>query len=132
MRLAEAGATVTRAEGLESGLAALAGRGAARTSSSSTARSAPRRPTASREAARAAGAPKSLVLFSPFERRAFGQTSLKGFDGWLVKPVRARSLYERLAAEFPAAPRAVPDASIAPGPRRRAAPSSPRTTTSTP
>ena len=73
----------------------------ARTSSLSTARSAPRRPIALAQAARAAGAPKSLVLFSPFERRAFGQTSLKGFDGWLVKPVRARSLYERLAAEFP-------------------------------
>ena len=51
------------------------------------------------QAARAAGAPHSLVLFSPFERRAFGQTSLAGFDGWLVKPVRARSLFERLAAE---------------------------------
>jgi CheY-like chemotaxis protein len=55
-------------------------------------------------AARAAGAPRSLVLFSPFERRAFGQTSLQGFDGWLVKPVRARSLFERLAGEFPAPP----------------------------
>ena len=41
--------------------------------------------------------PRSLVLFSPFERRAFGQTALKGFDGWLVKPVRARSLFERVA-----------------------------------
>ena len=54
-------------------------------------------------AARAAGAPQSLVLFSPFERRAFGETSLQGFDGWLVKPVRARSLFERLAEEFPSA-----------------------------
>jgi len=103
MRLAEAGATAARAEGLESGLAALAQ---------------PMRPdlvivdcalgpeatNQLGQAARAAGAPKSLVLFSPFERRAFGQTSLEGFDGWLVKPVRARSLYERLAAEFPAAP----------------------------
>ena len=42
------------------------------------------------------------MLFSPFERRAFGQNSLRGFDGWLVKPVRARSLFERLAGEFPA------------------------------
>ena len=41
------------------------------------------------------------MLFSPFERRAFGQNSLQGFDGWLVKPVRARSLFERLASEFP-------------------------------
>ncbi len=46
MRLAEAGATVARAEGLEPGCGA-AGAGTARTSSSSTARSAPRRPTAS-------------------------------------------------------------------------------------
>jgi signal transduction histidine kinase/CheY-like chemotaxis protein len=102
MRLVEAGATVVRAEGLESGLAALAR---------------PDRPdlvivdcalgpeatNRLAEAAKAAGAPRSLVLFSPFERRAFGQISLQGFDGWLVKPVRARSLYERLAAEFPPA-----------------------------
>lgn len=100
MRLAEAGATVARAEGLEPGLAAL---------------SRPERPdlvivdcalgpeatNRLAQAAKAAGAPRSLVLFSPFERRAFGQISLKGFDGWLVKPVRARSLFERLAAEFP-------------------------------
>jgi signal transduction histidine kinase/CheY-like chemotaxis protein len=98
-RLGEAGAAVARAEGLEDGLAAL---------------SAGPRPDlviidcalgveATNRlalAARAAGAPKSLVLFSPFERRAFGQTSLQGFDGWLVKPVRARSLFDRLASEF--------------------------------
>ena len=47
-------------------------------------------------------APRSLVLFSPFERRAFGQTSLQGFDGWLVKPVRVGSLFERLARQSPA------------------------------
>jgi signal transduction histidine kinase/CheY-like chemotaxis protein len=48
------------------------------------------------EAARAAGVAQSLVLFSPFERRAFGQSSLKGYDGWLVKPVRSGSLIARL------------------------------------
>src|SRR5271165_7569761 len=111
MRLAEAGATAARAEGLESGLAALAQ---------------PMRPdlvivdcalgpeatNQLGQAARAAGAPKSLVLFSPFERRAFGQTSLEGFDGWLVKPVRARSLFERAAWDPPPAaassPRSAP------------------------
>jgi signal transduction histidine kinase/CheY-like chemotaxis protein len=66
------------------------------------------------EAARAAGAAKSLVLFSPFERRAFGQNALGGFDGWLVKPVRAKSLFERLASDFsveaPARPAAKPRA----------------------
>lgn len=118
MRLIEAGATVARAQGLESGLAALArsdrpdlvivdcALGAEATNRLA-------------EAARAAGAPRSLVLFSPFERRAFGEISLKGFDGWLVKPVRARSLYERLTAEFPGASRLAPQNSDA-RPTRRA------------
>ena len=119
MRLAEAGATAARAEGLESGLAALSG---------------PARPdlvivdcalgpeatNRLAQAARAAGAPRSLVLFSPFERRAFGQTSLKGFDGWLVKPVRARSLYERLAAEFPHPPQPAQPVEAPIPPARRA------------
>jgi CheY-like chemotaxis protein len=60
------------------------------------------------QAARKAGARRSLVLFSPFERRAFGQTALKGFDGWLVKPVRARSLFERVAWDVEPAARPVP------------------------
>jgi signal transduction histidine kinase/CheY-like chemotaxis protein len=47
-------------------------------------------------AARAAGAAKSLVLFSPFERRAFGEAIAQDFDGWLVKPVRLESLSARL------------------------------------
>jgi CheY-like chemotaxis protein len=107
--LKEAGAAVSRAEGLEEGLQALrlgpqpdvvivdCALGVEATNRLAI-------------AARAAGAPKSLVLFSPFERRAFGQNSLQGFDGWLVKPVRARSLFERLADEFPtaAAPAAQP------------------------
>jgi signal transduction histidine kinase/CheY-like chemotaxis protein len=108
-RLIEAGASVARAEGLEDGLAALE-RGPrpdlvivdCALGVEATNRLA--------RAARAAGAPKSLVLFSPFERRAFGQTSLSGFDGWLVKPVRARSLYDRLASEFAPAPVAGPPA----------------------
>jgi signal transduction histidine kinase/CheY-like chemotaxis protein len=106
-RLAEAGAEIARAEGLEKGLAAL-GAGPApevvivdcALGIDATNRLA--------LAARAVGASKSLVLFSPFERRAFGQTALQGFDGWLVKPVRARSLFERLADEFPSGARAVP------------------------
>ena len=99
-RLAEAGVAVTRADGLESGLEALRQPGRpdlvvvdCALGAEATNRLA--------EAARAAGAPRSLVLFSPFERSAFGETALQGFDGWLVKPVRARSLFERLAAEFP-------------------------------
>ena len=94
-RLAEAGAEITRAEGLGQGLAALAAGPApdlvivdCALGVEATNRLA--------IAARAAGAPKSLVLFSPFERRAFGQNSLHGFDGWLVKPcapVRCSSVW---------------------------------------
>jgi signal transduction histidine kinase/CheY-like chemotaxis protein len=110
-RLREAGVAVDRAEGLEEGLKALrfarqpdvvivdCALGVEATNRLAI-------------AARAAGAPKNLVLFSPFERRAFGQTSLQGFDGWLVKPVRARSLFERLAGEFP--PHAAPAAPAPP------------------
>ena len=92
MRLAEAGASVTRAEGLDEGLAALARAERPPDVVIVDCALGPDATNRLAEAARAAGAPKSLVLFSPFERRAFGQTALKGFDGWLVKPVRARSL----------------------------------------
>jgi PAS domain S-box-containing protein len=48
-------------------------------------------------AARKAGIGNCLVVLSPFERRQFGSPLASGFSGFLVKPVRARSLYERLA-----------------------------------
>jgi CheY-like chemotaxis protein len=106
-RLQEAGVSVARARGLDLGLEALRG---------------PQKPDVVivdcalgpeatnrlAQAAREAGARRSLVLFSPFERRAFGQTALKGFDGWLVKPVRARSLIERVAWDFEPAARPAP------------------------
>lgn len=44
----------------------------------------------------------SLVLLSPFDRREFGAPGAAGFDSYLIKPVRARSLFDRLLA--PAAP----------------------------
>ena len=44
------------------------------------------------DSARAAGVRRTLLLFSPYERRAAGQGVLGGFDGWLVKPVRRRTL----------------------------------------
>ena len=70
-------------------------------------------------AAREAGVARSLVLFSPFERRAFGQSSLKGYDGWLVKPVRSGSLIARLVGGRDGAPDAaqVDDRATAPAPR---------------
>ncbi len=99
-RLTEAGACVQRAEGLESGLAALSGPVGPDLVIVDCALGAEATNRLAR-AARAAGTLRSLVLFSPFERRAFGQTSLQGFDGWLVKPVRVGSLFARLARQFP-------------------------------
>ena len=55
--------------------------------------------------ARKSGARSNLVLFSPFERRAFGEALLKDCDGWLVKPVRLKSLHGRLVSrEAPLSP----------------------------
>jgi signal transduction histidine kinase/CheY-like chemotaxis protein len=52
-------------------------------------------------AGRLAEVGRALLLFSPMERRAFGETALRRFDGWLVKPARAASLVERLSAAPP-------------------------------
>ena len=47
--------------------------------------------------ARAAGVDRLFLLFSPLERRAFGEAALRDFDGWLVKPVRASTALARLS-----------------------------------
>ncbi|MDP3255167.1 MAG: ATP-binding protein [Bosea sp. (in: a-proteobacteria)] len=49
------------------------------------------------QAARLAGVRESLIMLSPLERRQFGSPREAGFTGFLVKPVRARSLYQRLS-----------------------------------
>ncbi len=54
--------------------------------------------------ARADGARRLYLLFSPLERRAFGQAALRDVDGWLVKPVRKASLLARLSHVEPHAP----------------------------
>lgn len=59
------------------------------------------------QAARAARAMRVFLLFSPLERRAFGDAALRHFDGWLVKPVRAASLIARLSPRAPDAPKAL-------------------------
>ncbi|MGU3536274.1 ATP-binding protein [Methylobacterium sp. A54F] len=48
--------------------------------------------------ARRCGVRCSLVLLSPFDRREFGAPGAAGFDSYLIKPVRARSLFDRLLA----------------------------------
>ena len=68
------------------------------------------------EEARRAGIPRKLILLSPFDRREFGSPAAAGFDGYLLKPVRAHSLFQQLAP--------VPGATGSPqaaGPARRAA-----------
>lgn len=54
--------------------------------------------------ARAGGARQVFLLFSPLERRAFGEAALREVDGWLVKPVRKSSLLARLSQSRPGAP----------------------------
>ena len=49
------------------------------------------------EEARRAGIPRKLILLSPFDRREFGSPAAAGFDGYLLKPVRAHSLFQQLA-----------------------------------
>ena len=56
------------------------------------------------EAARAAQARRLFLLFSPLERRAFGEAALRDFDGWLVKPVRAGTLIAQLSPQDAGAP----------------------------
>ncbi|MCJ2032648.1 ATP-binding protein [Methylobacterium sp. J-068] len=51
--------------------------------------------------ARRSGVRCSLVLLSPFDRREFGSPGAAGFDSYLIKPVRARSLFDRLLAPAP-------------------------------
>ena len=118
-RLTEAGAAVARADGLESGLAALSGTERPDLVIVDCALGAETTNCLAR-AARAASAARSLVLFSPYERRAFGQTSLQGFDGWLVKPVRVSSLFERLANPLPRRRSAKPPPSPLSAPGRKA------------
>ncbi len=48
--------------------------------------------------ARRAYVGRLFLLFSPLERRAFGEAALRDFDGWLVKPVRAATALARLIA----------------------------------
>ena len=49
--------------------------------------------------ARAAGVARRIIILSPFERRSFGAPAAAGFDGFLVKPVRGRSLLAQLRGD---------------------------------
>jgi signal transduction histidine kinase/CheY-like chemotaxis protein len=49
--------------------------------------------------ARARGVPRCLVMLSPHERRLCGPPVEAGFNGYLIKPMRARSLLARFEPE---------------------------------
>ena len=66
-------------------------------SSSSTARFGEEVVRSVAEEARRAGIARKLILLSPFDRREFGSPAAAGFDGYLLKPVRAHSLFQQLA-----------------------------------
>ena len=101
--LRERGAEPTRETDVEAALAHLAGHPAdVLVADAALGEPALRRLSA---AAEAAGLARRIVLLSPFERRDFGSPHIAGFDAFLMKPVRARSLLERVAGEHSATPR---------------------------
>ncbi|MCJ2127323.1 ATP-binding protein [Methylobacterium sp. E-045] len=65
--------------------------------------------------ARRRGVRCSLILLSPFDRREFGAPGAAGFDSYLIKPVRARSLFDRLLAPTSSVETPGPAAKPAPG-----------------
>jgi CheY-like chemotaxis protein len=71
------------------------------------------------EAARC-GVRCSLILLSPFDRREFGAPNAAGFDSYLIKPVRARSLFDRLLEPRPAPARGPAEAQSVPDEPARA------------
>lgn len=54
--------------------------------------------------ARAAGVARRIIILSPFERRSFGAPAAAGFDAFLVKPVRGRSMLAQLTDRGAKAP----------------------------
>ncbi|HRE21138.1 MAG TPA: ATP-binding protein [Rhabdaerophilum sp.] len=59
-------------------------------------------------ACRMAGCRRHLVLLSPFERRSFGPPGAAGFDRYLVKPIRRRSLEAQVSDWEPGQASAAP------------------------
>jgi signal transduction histidine kinase/CheY-like chemotaxis protein len=95
MRLAEQGAAVTLVRSVHAGLAALTEQKFDAAMIDCGLGDEEARQLAA--VARQAGVARRLVLLSPYERRQFGSPTDAGFDGYLVKPVRPRSLFSRLS-----------------------------------
>ncbi|MER2268013.1 ATP-binding protein [Methylobacterium oxalidis] len=115
-RLSRSGAAAVTVASVEAGLDALAGAGFDALIADRALGDAAVRRLA--DEARRCGVRCSLILLSPFDRREFGAPHAAGFDSYLIKPVRARSLFDRLlapATPIDAGPNAAPRE--APGPR---------------
>ena len=95
-RLTRSGAAAVVVDSVEAGLATLAGVSFDGLIADRSLGDGPVRALAA-EAARS-GVRCSLILLSPFDRREFGAPGAAGFDSYLIKPVRARSLFDRLLA----------------------------------
>ncbi|MBN8533283.1 MAG: response regulator [Rhizobiales bacterium] len=95
MHLSEVGAEIRRAGDVQQALAALAAftPDLVMVDAVFGADSARKIVAASHEA----GCRRHLVLLSPFERRSFGAPQAAGFDRYLVKPVRRRSLMAQIS-----------------------------------
>ncbi|GEP03570.1 ATP-binding protein [Methylobacterium oxalidis] len=108
-RLSRSGAAAVTVASVEAGLDALAGAGFDALIADRALGDAAVRRLA--DEARRCGVRCSLILLSPFDRREFGAPHAAGFDSYLIKPVRARSLFDRLLAPAPpidAGPNAAP------------------------
>lgn len=113
-RLSRSGAAAVVVDSAEAGLDALAGVAFdALIADRSLGDAAVRRLAA--EATRS-GVRCSLILLSPFDRREFGAPNAAGFDSYLIKPVRARSLFDRLLEPGSAQARLPTDATAQPAP----------------
>ena len=117
-RLSRSGAAAVVVDSAEAGLDALSGVAFdALIADRSLGDAAVRRLAA--EAARS-GVRCSLILLSPFDRREFGAPNAAGFDSYLIKPVRTRSLFDRLLEPRPTPARSPADAPGRPEPAETA------------
>ncbi|WP_232630380.1 ATP-binding protein [Methylobacterium sp. Leaf118] len=117
-RLTRSGAAAVVVDSVEAGLTALSGARFDAVIADRCLGDAPVRMLAA-EAGRC-GVRCRLILLSPFDRREFGAVNAAGFDSYLIKPVRARSLFDRLQTPSPA-PRTAPAETARPDADRAAA-----------
>lgn len=114
-KLSDIGADAARAATLKSGLAAIAQSAASCAPPDTLIVDCALGHAAIAQLVAAAGVAEikqKLVLFTAAERRALGTDAMAAFNGWLVKPLRLRSLLDRFDIEVQAAKNPAPTAAI--------------------